>query len=405
MAGAQTVAGRLVASIDITLDDWDRDSLTQLPLPMINCCKFAAIFLALRPVPSRRSRGFRWLGWLFARLAVVVLLSGHVAQAQVNGQNVTVVHFGANGAEQGTYREVGDKRWIETGADGAKRFSFEETGRDEWSVYLNDATRGMNVQLDLYLKEVKFSQGKKNGVLAQVLKSQAAPVRKQPRETGVAQPAAKNAGTASTVAQGPTGRKIITVVVPDMAESDKLAVMNWIKVQATGAKLPFCWRQSYGRGAGEPLSACRDGLEKDGLLCYTKCKDGYGAAGPVCWGRCPQGFTDIGAFCQKPGPYTRGAGYPWKFGDGFNLDGAWARCRKDNPQGCEQSGQIIYPQCKPGYHAVGCCICSPDCPPGYTDTGTGCAKPSYGRGAGEPMVCRQGLEQDAALCLKVTLCG
>ncbi len=320
------------------------------------------------------------------------------ARSQVNGQNVSLVRFGSDGKEAGMFAQKDEKRWFELGADNTKRFEFEETGRDEWSVYLTDASRDMKVQLDLYTKEVKFTQGTSSGVLAQVTKAIAAPVRKSTGRRPEKGDGPNKSESAKAAAQPAEAKKIITIEVPDMDEADKLAVMKWIKVEATGDKLPFCWRQSYGRGVGEPLSTCANGMEKDGLLCYPRCNEGYGAAGPVCWAKCPPGFTDIGAFCQKPGPYGRGAGYPWKFGDGFNLDGAWERCRRDNPQGCEKYGEIIYPKCKPGYHAVGCCVCSPDCPPGWTDTGTGCTKPSYGRGAGEPMVCRAGLEKDAALC-------
>lgn len=341
---------------------------------------------------------------IFALLLAWVVFGLTSVCAQVNGQNVTLVQFTTEDKQRGLFRQVADKSWIEAGAKGEKRFEFTETGRDEWSVYLNDPSREIQVQLDLYTKEVKFTQGTTKGVLAQVARAEMAPVRpfggqraekKEDSKTPNSRP-----GQPAPAAPGApvAGKKVFEVVVPDMDESDKLAVMKWIKTEATGAKLPFCWRQSYGRGVGVPLSECANGLEKDGLLCYPKCKDGYGAAGPVCWAKCPPGFTDIGAFCQKPAPYGRGAGYPWKFGDGFNLDGAMARCVRDNPQGCEQSGAVIYPKCKPGFHAVGCCVCSPDCPPGWTDTGTGCTKPTYTRGAGEPMVCANGLEQDAGLC-------
>jgi hypothetical protein len=55
----------------------------------------------------------------------------------------------------------------------------------------------------------------------------------------------------------------------------------------------------------EPV--CKQGQEKDGLLCYPICKDGFKGVGPVCWSkkgmlgygrsagnsdfRCPEGFT------------------------------------------------------------------------------------------------------------------
>jgi hypothetical protein len=39
-------------------------------------------------------------------------------------------------------------------------FAFEETGRDEWSVYLIDRSRGVNVQLDLPTRKVMYSDAR-----------------------------------------------------------------------------------------------------------------------------------------------------------------------------------------------------------------------------------------------------
>ena len=172
-------------------------------------------------------------------------------------------------------------------------------------------------------------------------------------------------------------------------------VMNWIAVRVAALEIPYCWRQSYGNTAGEPYT-CKPGMERIGLLCYPPCKPGYhhSTANLCTVDGCPSGFTDIGAFCQKPGPYGRGAGYvAWDMG----------KCESENGQGCEWSGAIIYPKCRAGFHPVGCCVCSPDCPEGYADTGTGCTKPVYGVGAGEALdtgVCRTGFEKDpsGALC-------
>lgn len=119
---------------------------------------------------------------------------------------------------------------------------------------------------------------------------------------------------------------------------------------------------------------------------YPKCEEGFFNVGCcLCESQCPAGFRDDGLFCAKPSAYGRGAGYPWKFGDGFNLNGASSRCERDNSQGCEQNGLIIYPKCAPGFHNVGCCICSPDCPSNTTDIGVSCTKPVYGRGVGYPI--------------------
>jgi len=59
---------------------------------------------------------------------------------------------------------------------------------------------------------------------------------------------------------------------------------------------------------------------------------------------------------------------------------------------------LYYPKCKDGFHAVGCCVCSPNCVNGMTDIGVSCQKKSYGRGAGSPLVCGDGKDEDAGLC-------
>jgi hypothetical protein len=189
----------------------------------------------------------------------------------------------------------------------------------------------------------------------------------------------------------------VEIINQPLSPDDLTKVMKWIADRTASQMSPYCYKSSYGRGAGEPLG-CAAGLDKNGQLCYPKCRAGYSGAGPVCYSNCPAGFNDIGALCQKPASYGRGAGYPLHFGE-FSLDGARARCEKDNPQGCEQNGALYYPKCKAGFHAVGCCVCSPDCPSGLTDTGTDCAKSSYGRGAGSPITdCAAGMEKGGLLC-------
>ncbi len=67
---------------------------------------------------------------------------------QVNGYNVVSVEHSA-----GYFDKVGATLWYE----GPGGFNFTEVGRDQWSVYLYDSNRDMRVQLDLYLREVKFA--------------------------------------------------------------------------------------------------------------------------------------------------------------------------------------------------------------------------------------------------------
>jgi hypothetical protein len=198
--------------------------------------------------------------------------------------------------------------------------------------------------------------------------------------------------------------------VTDMPTQDLDKVKGWIKSRTTQVKTPYCYRDSYGRTAGQVASACANpNDEKDATggpagLCYPKCPSGYAGVGPVCWQSCPSGFRDDGSFCAKPASYTlRGSEYPWKFGDGFNLDRARARCTSAHSEGCQKLGEIIYPNCKPGFRTIGL-ECSPVCPPGFgTDIGVSCTKKTAQRGAGVLSSCGAGLIRDetggpAGLC-------
>lgn len=111
----------------------------------------------------------------------------------------------------------------------------------------------------------------------------------------------------------------------------------------------FCWKDSYGRGAGEPLSTCPSDKDKIGALCYSKCPSGYSRFGFDCHQKCPSGFDDQGLYCRLS-EYGRGAGYPWKFGDPLNSKKQTKRCENDHGKGnCEKWGAIVYPKCKQGY--------------------------------------------------------
>ena len=197
-----------------------------------------------------------------------------------------------------------------------------------------------------------------------------------------------------------------TQVVPDrtLSSEEKKILHQWALRELSRANQSYCWRHSYGRGVGVPVSACPKGQEKDAWLCYPTCEDigkeGWKGVGPVCWQGCPSDFRDDGAYCFKPKAYGRGVGFPWKVGDkAFSLKNAKIRCERKHGEGqCEKSGAIYYPKCKPEYRAIGCCVCSPRCPPGMTDIGISCQKQSKGRGVGKPMKCKEGQAYDAGLC-------
>ena len=119
---------------------------------------------------------------------------------------------------------------------------------------------------------------------------------------------------------------------------------GWVPREITSLNLTdvpkndtVCWKATIDRGVGKPISACdaTKGLEKSGALCY-----------PVCRNATPS-FYGIGPVCWQ---HCR---------DGYVDEGAL--CRKD--------GSIIT----------------------Y-------AKASYGRGAGYPLTCPSGQDEDAGLC-------
>ncbi len=171
---------------------------------------------------------------------------------------------------------------------------------------------------------------------------------------------------------------------------------------AEAAQPKFCWKDTTTRGVGQIPATCAPGKDRIGLLCYDKCDVGMERVGFDCHSVCPAGMEDQGLFCRRT-EYGRGAGYPWKIGDPLNNSAMFARCEHDHGRNnCEKVGLIVYPKCKPGYTAFGCCICRPDRPncaalglnPGVD---LSCAKkveivdPELG-------ICGKGQQRDAGLC-------
>jgi hypothetical protein len=164
------------------------------------------------------------------------------------------------------------------------------------------------------------------------------------------------------------------------------------------AEQDICWKRTVTRGVGLTPTECT-AKDMDAGLCYPKCRAGFKGVGPVCWQTCPPGYNDTGGHCLKPQAYGRGSGYAWQFGDPLNDSAMFKRCEAANGQGnCEKSGAIVYPKCRAGFKATGCCVCSPVCPSGTTDIGVSCQKQSYGRGVGTIPTCRAGLDADGGLC-------
>ena len=306
-----------------------------------------------------------WIGLLSLVALLGAEMPSAAAQAGVNGGNASAVDFGQSGRKLGEYRQSGPRQWVETNAAGAVTFRFEERQRDEWSVYLTDPARGVNIQLDLNTRKVVYSdKGSPRRVLYDILNA-----RSQPAAVAAAPPAPAAPPSTADIAQ----RAIFGASDPDI-----------------------CWKESYGRGAGTVPDACPQGFERTGadLLCYPICKAGFSGVGPVCWQACPAGFRNDGAFCGKPEAYGRGVGFA--YAPIFeSRDTARERCEREHGAGnCERNLEMYYPVCKAGFKEFGSNVCTPVCPSGMTDIGVSCAKPSYGRGVGEGATCKVGMQQD-----------
>lgn len=170
-----------------------------------------------------------------------------------------------------------------------------------------------------------------------------------------------------------------------------------------------CWKGTYGRGVGIIPTSCMGAYpDKNAGLCYPRCRAGFYGVGPVCWQGCPSSFTDTGVDCLKPPPVSRDA-FPWKFGDGLNMNDAMKRCQRQSSlgkrYGCGfyNSHTMVYSNCPPSYKTapVITSLCTPVCPSNMTDIGVSCQKSSYGRGVGHIPDCGGNTPvKDAGLCYK-----
>lgn len=210
----------------------------------------------------------------------------------------------------------------------------------------------------------------------------------------------------------------------------------------------ICSRRPDSKSAPSTLPDCPSGYKNTGLTCTQINLDTI-ATGPPVLGSCPPGYNNTTISCFRPAdfkpmssktatcPYggrnigalchvdldsysLAGKTYPWKFGDGMNLNAARKRCEKKNPQGCFKWGEIIYPNCKAGYNrsnlscyknpppgyniasktwpafanapiSISTCPtgyhksagfnCEPNCPPGYTNAPLGCIRNAHTLGA------------------------
>ena len=164
-------------------------------------------------------------------------------------------------------------------------------------------------------------------------------------------------------------------------------------------------QDDYWRPVGALPTACGDGNEYVGGLCYPECIDGYEGFVTMCLEYCAPGFTDTGLYCHKDGSIIDAdtSACPWydicsQFQEcsvcpaGYQNDGC--TCRIDPidypkatydrgagwiPTACEGDLQYIaglcYEPCAEGYTAESLLVCSKPCPEGYHDDGLTCSRP------------------------------
>ena len=158
----------------------------------------------------------------------------------------------------------------------------------------------------------------------------------------------------------------------------------------------FCWKNSYGRGAGHVPKTCAPGEDKIGALCYAKCGPGFKRFGFDCHSTCPAGFRSEGLFCHKEAKrYNRGGG-----------SSAKKHCEKRHGGGnCEHRAGLWYAKCRPGFvhSGVYCLPERPNCAAIGMKKGLagrlGCAKHIK---IGKPRTgqCAPGESKNAGLCYK-----
>ncbi|MBE9029762.1 DUF3421 domain-containing protein [filamentous cyanobacterium LEGE 11480] len=80
------------------------------------------------------------------------------SKKMINAGNVNYVRH-----SRGAYVNRGNNKWVSTDRRNQVERNFEEVQRDEWSVYLLDRSRNIQVQLDLYRKRVSYKmRGRKS---------------------------------------------------------------------------------------------------------------------------------------------------------------------------------------------------------------------------------------------------
>lgn len=98
-----------------------------------------------------RSFAAGFLVFVLSLLAIAPEDARADTEVQPTGRNVIWVDVPTGG-----FVSTGTGQWAEKDAQGNTAFMFRETGRDDWSVYLHDDSRNVQLQLDLHRKMILY---------------------------------------------------------------------------------------------------------------------------------------------------------------------------------------------------------------------------------------------------------
>ena len=159
----------------------------------------------------------------------------------------------------------------------------------------------------------------------------------------------------------------------------------------------FCWRDSYGRSAGEMpgrVADCPPGYTNNGATC-GRGPDTILAPSEVA--SCPAGYTNMGLTCYR-GPHSYGNKCKGGCPKGYKNTG----CTCLRPASTLSASHMVCPQ---GFHQSNITkLCIVDCPAGYTNTGLTCFKPASTLGMGS-MSCHADEVKFGARCYPTGICG
>lgn len=90
-------------------------------------------------------------------LALAVRGPATLADAAPTGRTLKeAVYSAGDQTPLGSFRRAADGSWQELDSNGAVTFTFGELRRDDWTVYLYDASRNVELRLDLHQRQVLY---------------------------------------------------------------------------------------------------------------------------------------------------------------------------------------------------------------------------------------------------------